>query len=83
MANSRSSVGLRRISHSSASDAASNFSSRRQFAPASRLRTALSRLSSKVRPTAMTSPVAFICVESRRLALSNLSKGKRAILVTT
>ena len=36
-----------------------------------------------VRPTAITSPVAFICVPSLWLAPANLSKGKRGILVTT
>ena len=36
-----------------------------------------------VRPTLITSPVAFICVLRRLLAPSSLSKGKRAILLTT
>ena len=46
-------------------------------------RQALSRLSSNVRPTLMTSPVAFIWVESVLCAAGNLSNGKRGILVTT
>ena len=50
--------------------------------PVSSERTAFSRLSSIVRPTAITSPVAFIWVPSRLVASLNLSKGKRAILVT-
>ena len=31
----------------------------------------------------ITSPVAFICVESLLEAVANLSKGKRGIFVTT
>lgn len=45
-------------------------------------RTALRRLSSKVLPTLITSPVAFICVPSLLSASANLSNGKRGILVT-
>ncbi len=55
----------------------------RWHTPISRVRMALSRLSSMVRPTLITSPVAFIWVESRFEAVANLSNGKRAILVTT
>lgn len=51
--------------------------------PVSSDRTALSSDSSIVRPTAITSPVAFICVPSLFEASENLSKGKRAIFVTT
>ena len=38
--------------------------------------------SSNVRPMAITSPVAFICVPSLRLACTNLSNGQRGILLT-
>ena len=51
--------------------------------PISRDRTALRMLSWRVRPTAITSPVAFIWVDRTLLALVNLSKGNRGILVTT
>ena len=56
----------------------SNFSMR-----VSRERIAFNRLSSKVLPTLITSPVAFICVPSFRFASVNLSNGKRGIFVTT
>lgn len=51
--------------------------------PVSSERTAFRRLSSIVRPTDITSPVAFIWVPSWFEASLNLSNGKRAILVTT
>ena len=63
--------------------AESNFSICRWFLLSSSERIALSRLSSNVRPTLMTSPVAFIWVESVLCAAGNLSNGKRGILVTT
>ena len=44
--------------------------------------TALSRLSSKVLPTLITSPVAFICVLNLFDARTNLSNGNLAIFVT-
>ena len=61
----------------------SNFSMCRQSFRSSRERMAFKKLSSKLRPTLMTSPVAFIWVESRFWASGNLSKGNRGILVTT
>ena len=51
--------------------------------PVSSDRTAFRSDSSIVRPTDMTSPVAFICVPSLFEASENLSNGKRAIFVTT
>ena len=55
----------------------------RWLTPISSERTAFKRLSSIVRPMAITSPVAFICVDRVLELPSSLSNGKRAILVTT
>ena len=46
-------------------------------------RSALLRLSSKVRPMAMTSPTAFMRVESVEDVPLNFSKAKRGTLATT
>ena len=51
--------------------------------PTSSDRTAFCSADSKVRPIAMTSPVAFICVPRVRLPAPNLSKGQRGIFTTT
>ena len=61
----------------------SNLAMCRWFLLSSRERMAFKRLSSKLRPTLITSPVAFIWVESWFWAAGNLSKGNRGILVTT
>ena len=57
--------------------------SSRPVRPVSRPRSAFCRLSSKVRPMAMTSPTDFIEVVSVGSAPGNFSKAKRGILVTT
>ena len=51
--------------------------------PISAPRSDLSNASSKVGAIAITSPVAFICGPSVRVALLNLSKGQRGIFTTT
>ena len=51
--------------------------------PVSKERMAFINDSSKLLPIAITSPVAFIWVESLLSAVSNLSNGNLGILVTT
>ncbi|OPZ70198.1 MAG: hypothetical protein BWY81_00050 [Firmicutes bacterium ADurb.Bin467] len=83
IANTRSSVPIDTYCRSAASGVLSNFGMCTWHTPISSERTAFNRLSSIVRPTDMTSPVAFICVDSLFDAVANLSNGKRAIFVTT
>jgi len=51
--------------------------------PISEPRTAFISAASNVGAIAMTSPVAFICVPSLRLAPANLSNGQRGSFTTT
>ena len=83
MANSRSSVPMETYLRSAASGVLSNLGMCMWQTPISKERTAFKKLSSSVRPMLITSPVAFICVESLLEAVANLSKGKRGIFVTT
>ncbi len=76
----RSSSGTFSRLFSSSSVKCSADSRTRWSAPISRERTAFRRDSSRVRPMAITSPVAFIWLPNLRLAEANLSKGQRGIL---
>ena len=74
---------MRRTSASSSSSLISSMTGRcRDSTFCSSERTAFIRPPSKVEAMAMTSPVAFICVPSARLAVANLSKGHLGILTT-
>ena len=73
----RSSMSRRRVS---TSPSAGRFN---VSMPISAPRTAFISAISNEGAMAMTSPVAFICVPSFRLALENLSNGQRGNLTTT
>jgi len=79
----RSSVPPLMYSRSSSDFQSSNFFMCRWYTPISSERMALSKLSSNVLPTLMTSPVAFICVPSFRDAPTNLSNGHFGNFTTT
>ena len=82
MAKSRSSVAWRSATSSSISLHTWQLRPRSPCAPTSRERIAFWRADSNVRPMAITSPVAFICVPTVRSAVTNLSKGQRGIFTT-
>jgi hypothetical protein len=65
------------------SSSGGTFSRSRPQRPISIERSALPRLSLKVRPIAITSPTDFICGPSSSSAPGNFSNAKRGTLVTT
>ncbi len=77
----RSSTTCRRLS-SSSSERSFSVSSRRLYVFCSRQRIAFISAASKFGAMPITSPVAFICVPSIRLACINLSNGQRGIFTT-
>ena len=81
-ANSLSSVGVAISTIRSSLDQSLNFFISKWSTPISRPRTAFSIISSMDWPRDITSPVAFICVDSLLEADVNLSNGKRATLAT-
>ena len=82
-ANRRSSSHSSILARTSSSVSTIIFSWFRLSSPISQPRTAFISACSKLVPMAITSPVAFICVPSVRLAYTNLSNGHFGNFTTT